>query len=291
MIEDANEMTDSSNEIDTLRNEVLRKIGRNVVLFQKLEALMKGVAAFRNLSGSVTTLWQTFEENFAGVANQTMGQLINTFKDGLYAAEQAELDSAEERSEVWISFSFHIEGDAAFVESRNRALADVVANRNALIHKLLPKWNSDSFESCRLLEQHLDEQCIPVRAEIAHFQKLLETIRDLGKTSQEYFDSEAGQNAVDLALLQQSRIVLMIADVARQKARPDGWTYLSIAGQILKQHAPDEYFAIKSRYHRKSLLDLILAAKVFNVREERTPNGNIRILYRIDPDWTLQSAS
>jgi len=259
--------------IDTLRNEVLRKVGRNVVLFQQLEGLMKGLAAMQGFSGPASALAQAHDESRAKVENHTMGELVGKLKKQLYVApaDVATSTAPAEISEPWFSFTFHIESDATFIDSRSKALSDLVNARNKLIHKLLPRWKVDSIESCKELETYLDEQVVPIRAEIAHFQGMIQAIREHAATTQAFIDSDAGKKTFDVMWLQQSRVVLMLGDISRQQARPDGWTYLSTAGHILKRHAPEEYAALDTRYKCKTLWDLVVAGSYSRCRKNRCP--------------------
>jgi len=278
--------------IEAIRNEVLRKIGRNVVLFQQLEGLITRLTALQNIAGPVSALKQTRDKRREAIDSLTMGQLVGEIKkQQLYVASIDDRPSAipDEITEPWLAFTFRIEADAAFVDSRRKALSDLVAARNNLIHGLLPQWKTDSIESSKNLEVFLDEQAISARAEIAHFQGIAHEIRETAAAAQAFIDSEAGSKAFHVTWLQQSRIVLTLGDIARQKARPDGWTCLSTAGHILKQHAPGEYGALQTRYKCKTLLDLIVAADLFEIQKERTPNGGARVIYRINPNWTLRS--
>jgi hypothetical protein len=44
----------------------------------------------------------------------------------------------------------------------------------------------------------------------------------------------------ELSWLRESRLVLLLGDIAIQTARADGWVSINIAGQLVKQHAPGE---------------------------------------------------
>jgi len=61
----------------------------------------------------------------------------------------------------------------------------------------------------------------------------------------------------------------------------DGWTLMSLAGDHVKRHAPEELDLLQERYRHKSLKILILASEIFNVPEETTNNGGMRALYRL----------
>jgi hypothetical protein len=78
-----------------------------------------------------------------------------------------------------------------------------------------------------------------------------------------------------------SPVVMLLEDIAVQKARPDGWVPLSIAGQIIKQHAPDEISALHEKFGSKTMKALVLATEMFELCEESTDGGGIRVLYRL----------
>lgn len=231
---------------------------------------------------------QTQQELRELIDNQTMGQLAGRLQRELYGAVPDTSGAPDGITEPWFSFSFRLESTAEFVDLRKLELAAVVSGRNDLIHKLLPRWNSDCIESCRSLEAFLDEQCTSIRSEIEHMRCLVDAFREHASAVQEYLQSDAGEKDFDLAWLQQSRIVLMLGDIAKQMARADGWTLLSTAGHVLKTYAPEELGALRTRYKRKSLLDLVIAAELFDIERESTEGGGVRVLYRINRNWTLQ---
>jgi hypothetical protein len=80
----------------------------------------------------------------------------------------------------------------------------------------------------------------------------------------------------------------LLGDIASQAARPDGWMLLSHADQLIREHAPEEIAALKERYGKESIQELIQATDVFEITEETTKKGGVRVLYRLKPEWTLQ---
>jgi hypothetical protein len=197
--------------IDAIRDEVLRKIGRNVVLFQQLECLMKAVVANKNIAAPASTITQVRATKHAEFENHTMGQLVGKLQKDLYVTTDDDADSAtpDEISEPWISFSFRIQSDAAFVDSRSKALSELVASRNDLVHKLLPRWQMESADSCKDLENHLDAQAISVRAEISW-------VHRMGKSNLSWHGS--------------NKVVLSLCSVISQGKRPD-----QMGGHIFRQ--------------------------------------------------------
>ena len=78
-----------------------------------------------------------------------------------------------------------------------------------------------------------------------------------------------------------SPLVIRLADLARQKARPDGWLPLAMVGHQLWLHAHDEMSSLKERYGFSSLKKLVIATGLFDVQDEPTIKGGKRTVYRI----------
>jgi len=66
-------------ELEKARNEVLRKIGRNMLLFQQMEYMLKYIVANSELSGNIDELKVNREKRTEKVRTQTMGLLIGQY--------------------------------------------------------------------------------------------------------------------------------------------------------------------------------------------------------------------
>ena len=86
------------------------------------------------------------------------------------------------------------------------------------------------------------------------------------------------------SFIRQDRLVILLAEIASQIVREDGWTLLNTAGQLLKQYAPDELALLHKGNEHKSLKSLMLKAEVFEFKEEKTDNGGIRVLYKLQDE-------
>jgi hypothetical protein len=80
----------------------------------------------------------------------------------------------------------------------------------------------------------------------------------------------------------------LLADISTQMARPDGWTLLNVAGELIRKHAPEERACLKEKYGHKTLKELIIATELFEIFEEPTEKRGIRVLYRLKSDRELQ---
>jgi hypothetical protein len=98
-------------ELKKLNNEVLRKIGRNVMLFQQMEHMMKFLLANGSYSGHFSEVNATLENRKSTIRTQTMGQVVRQFSENIFSAPKETANKPEELKEGWMSFRFAIEGD------------------------------------------------------------------------------------------------------------------------------------------------------------------------------------
>jgi len=166
-----------SSELESVLNDTLQKIGRNIVNFQRMEAILKFIISRSNLQGTASTLKTTHEKSVEAVSRQTMGSLVKEFFPAVYSDHANSDNSAAEIDETWISFSFRHNADEAYIEERKASLARIVEERNILIHQMLSKLDQQSLQSCRELGIQLEEQAERVRPEY-------ETLRSLARSLQ-----------------------------------------------------------------------------------------------------------
>lgn len=173
-----------------LREEVLRKIGRNIVNFQKMEAMLKFLQTQRAISGSISDLSRVAAKAKKATSKQPMGRLADAFIRSAYSSEQtvAEQSSVEEIS---VTFSLRIEADPALVAERKRALRSVVKERNKLVHKWLASFDPNSLESCEALRADLDEQHAKIWPEFDTLRTIVMAVREYQREAAQYLASDA----------------------------------------------------------------------------------------------------
>ena len=162
-------MTEGTGKAETERkpdvDEVLRRIGRNLLLFQHIEHLLKHLMSNARFEGTIASAPANHEQRRAKIHKQTLGQLAGQFADDVLA-DAGERDAPESLSEAWFSFGFTIQTDSAFVEQHTAEMKAVVDARNDLIHHFLPRWSPASEESNREALTYLDDQrarALPMR--------------------------------------------------------------------------------------------------------------------------------
>lgn len=268
-------------------NEVLRKIGRNLMLFQQLEYRLKYIVANGNISGYASQLKEKQLKHASSVNTKTMGQLIGHYMDSVYSDPDEQIDESEDVNETYFSFSFKLETEAAHYDSMKDNLTQLLSERNELVHHLLPQFDPESMESCHKIDHKLEEQSHKIRLEIENVGAIAKSLHEGRRQLSEFLSSENGSKQIWISHLRQSPLVLLLADIADQIGCEEGWATMSAAGQFLKEHAPNEIQSLKEHYGYKTLKSFIHATEIFDIKEEKTSKGGTRILYRLNPDWTI----
>lgn len=281
--------TQSATELGNLKNEVLRKVGRNLMIFQQMEAMLKLLLGNGVIEGYASELESRAAKRAAEADRKTMGQLVGQFFENHFADGAGEAKAPEELREPWFSFGWSVAlNDATAYEQHKAAFADVVSERNELAHHCFSRYDWLSNERLGDAEQYLDRQ----RERIAPEWERLKGFMKANEDSRRYLASEEVQGQLELALFRHSRLVILLGQIAQQvpqqTGRDDGCVPLDTAGQLLRLHAADEYAHMRERYGYKSLKSLIVAAGVFDIVDEPTVKGGVRVLYRIRPAWTLE---
>lgn len=266
-----------------LVDEVLMKIGRNIVLYQQVEHILKVVIPYGNYSGYVHELDNILTKQKACTKKQTMGNLVRQYIENTHPA-QVGPSTPDNINDPYVSFNMRFNDDTLSHDKRKEALANMVSERNNLIHHLLPRFNTGSFDSCEELAQELDKQSEKIRSQIESLRSMAENINQVRIRTINFLTSPNVDEKFKLMRLRQSQLILLLRDCINASHRADGWTSMSLAGQYLSQQAPKEYSLMNNIYGCKSLKAFIDKAGIFEVYEEPTLRGGIRLLYKLKPD-------
>lgn len=104
-------------ELENLRNEVLRKIGRNVMLFQQMEHMLKCLLANNRCSGYASEYKVNLEKHKEIIQKKTLGQAIGQFVESTFSNQET-TNPPDELIELWFSTNFTIECDAIHIKKR-----------------------------------------------------------------------------------------------------------------------------------------------------------------------------
>lgn len=271
---------ESQLDLIKIRDEVFRKIGRNLLNFQKIELMLKHLVTNGRISGYMSEIEKNHERRKKDVHKQMMGNLVGQFVETTFLELDDSPQSTDELKEPYISFSFNVNAGADFYEHKKQALKLLTDDRNDLIHHLLQRFNTDSIESCMEIEQYLDLQREKLIPEYDFLKSLIENLENAKKIHADFLNSEEGIKHFELPFLQQSPVVSLLLNISIQQPRSDGWTLLDNAHRQLHLTLPEEMGQLKNRYGYKTLKELMLASEFFDIHEEPTKKGGVRVLYR-----------
>ena len=165
-----------------LRDEALRKIGRNLVNFQRFERALKWVIVRSDLRGSASQLASAHRAKEEDTERKPMGWLVEELFKTVYSSDARSRDPSADGNEAWMSFSFRLELDRDSIRARKRELSSLVKERNVLIHKALASFDPESPESCQQLISMLDAQNDKLEP---HYRSLVRTIDQMRALQQE----------------------------------------------------------------------------------------------------------
>ncbi len=280
---------DSQETPTNSKDELHRKLGRNMLMFQHIEHMLKFLVANGQFAGNIYTLKERIEKKRADVNKRTMGQLVGNFLENTYSDFEDSGDRAESDLPHF-SFDFRVQADEAYYETKKTTLASIVAERNELIHHLLPRYRFQSDESLIECGKYLDEQHERLKPEIKDMEALVESFIKGRKELAEYLQSDDYVRDSRLADIRENPVIIWLGQIAREACREDGWALLSVAGKILKTQKPEEVASCLKLCGVKTLKGILLASEIFELKEEPTSSGGIRLLYRLSPGWELSDS-
>ena len=178
-------------DIEAVRAEALRKLGRNIVNFSKIEAAFKYLLSVSQLEGTGKTVSEQLRRNQTRLRKQTLGKLAQEFhKNILGNASQSE--PTPDFSGAGISLSFKVTyNNPDFLKEQKRKLASLVAERNKLIHQKLAFIDTNSVEDYHNLITLLDAQNPRLLAQLEELRWMIETLRESLKAFEDLSKSPA----------------------------------------------------------------------------------------------------
>ena len=176
-------------DIETVRAEALRKLGRNIVNFSKIEMALKYLLSVSQLEGTKATISEQFHRNKSRYRKETLGKLVQKFHENvLVDASQFEATTTSSDSEFSSSLKITYD-DQDFLKSQKRALSKIVAERNKLIHQDLAFLDTSCVEDYHKLIIFLDEQNPRLLVHLEELRWIIESNNDHSKNLEELLKS------------------------------------------------------------------------------------------------------
>lgn len=264
-------------------DEVLRRVGRNLVIFQQIEQFLKLLLANHKNAGTPANYAANLQKQNECVNKKMLGQLVEKFGTEVLQDTGTEAPE-EERPDNWFAFSFRVSGDTEFIETMSRDLKLMTDERNDLVHHFLPRWQPGNDDVLHEALAYLDAQREKVQPMHEHLRNTVMHLHESAKVLSDFIASPDYENQAELMWLQASPLIRLFCDVATQYHRNDGWTYLAQAGDLAAKELPDDVNVLEERYGFKTLKKLLVASEMFEIFDEPLANGALRTLYKVRPD-------
>jgi hypothetical protein len=269
-------------------DEVLRRIGRNLVIFQQVEHALKFLTTHARFHAPASQFADRFAKHAESIGKKSMGDLAGKLTDTVLTPDEREA-TPDAIDEAWFGFRFTIETDAESVARHEAELRELVDRRNELVHHFLPRWQVALGGDADAALAWLDAQREVAAGMLDRLQGWASTLETGRKEHAAFLASGEGARQIELLFLRSTRLVVMLGQIAMGAPRPDGWTLLASAGHLIKREAPEELQDLPTRFGHATLKAVLLATELFDVVEEPTPGGGTRTIYRINECWKLES--
>ena len=266
-------------------NEVQRKIGRNLLLIQKIEYLLKYIVLHSKISGHPSQLKDIKKTRHEKLSKMSMGQVLSQYLDHINPLMENNQENPNyEGDSVHVSYEIDFNFSKEQFEKKENLLSDILKERNDLVHHLILDLNESSIKSCIDIENKLDEQKNRLLPELKQLQTMIQVMEKARNRFKENLESGFLEKRFyyDDLLFNGMLLILELAKVSIQNDKSDGWISLGFAGIHVRNIMPEEVDKLKDKYGYKTLKPLIQNTKMFELQEDT--NRNI-VLYRLTSDW------
>lgn len=276
--------TKSKSELEGLKNEVYRKIGRNIVLFQRMELMLKYIVQHSNFSGYLSEIESISEHKAQKIQKQTMGHLVKQYIVNGLSESKEKNNEPDELKEPYFSFNIRldIDPDEVVFQKIKQNLESMVAERNELVHQLLPKFSCENniVEKRIKMDRYLEKQHKEMQLNFDFLKSIVDIINNGRKDLKTYLESEEADELFRFDSVKDRHLVFLIKSIEAKISNSNGWTSMTTASQIIHKNNPEEITNMKDIYRHTKLDNFILATGLFDIKEEQTDKGGIRVLYR-----------
>jgi len=264
---------------------VLSKLGRNVLLFQEAEHILKWMGVRQKISGGPQGLNESYDESVQMVGKETLGVAASRAITGPVPDSEAEIEKVVAEEGSYWSTMIEFGGSEESLAAREKLLRGLVEVRNDLIHNFYPRFNLQDEKSCREAERYLDQQYEREFPAVETLRVQQAAMRDSVEMMAQLMKNEGVKNEIVYGLLRKTLFVQMLCEIARRRTRPDGWTELGASVREVKATAP-EAFEMFKKWRAKSVTDFVEKIGLFEVEEEAVEDGRSRMRYRLLPEST-----
>ena len=262
---------------------LLLKVGRNLLLYQKAELLMKELSLRSEI---VVTFGEKPAEKYSRrseiIANETLGQVTRTVQQRIQTDDRLP-DLLDSLPDGGIATTYSITMSEEDAAAHRVSLDELLKARNAFIHRLYPRLLGTKDEPRELVWQSLDEDHDRFAPIIARLETVLTLITEAQQKIARSLGSDEGKAEFSRWFDRTSPLVMKLAELHPTIAKEDGWASLNQALHEIRKSDPPLIDTQLKLSACKSSSELLLRTGAFELREQPRKAASPRTLYRPRP--------
>ena len=189
-------------KLQTAKDQLMQKIGRNLLNFQQLEKILKFLVTNGEISGFASNLKQNQLKRSESVGKQTLGMVAGQFFEQSFTDDINDEQLPIDVKKPYIKATFHLDTENPDPEEKAEALSRLVTARNELVHNFLDRVDFKSKKNLLDASDYLDKQNESIILELDYFRDLGKSLDSIRKVFCEFLLSDEsndlfiGQNTV-----------------------------------------------------------------------------------------------
>lgn len=272
-----------SEKVRLASDEVLRLIGRNLLVYQRIEMNLKWLEGnARPITISRTTtenlLAEQVRANHDDVKRNTLGTVLKRVFGFVGPRAGTDLDAHAEDFMVTFSSGLDVQDTPEARKWLGGWQDGLVGARNRLAHGFLNAFDLETVESCEAACRQLDEEH-DTALQFLHFTRSVIATRLQGAIAmKDFFESDDFARDLERIFALES-FARALEREAESLRRADGWCLFATAVRAVRASQPDTVAGLVSSGEYRTLLAAAEAAQAFQWRKEPTSKGS-RLLFR-----------
>lgn len=274
-------MSSQSENIADAQREIQRKLGRNLLRIQQLEALVKSMVAHSVIEGDSGDMHSFLDKRKQDVAKKTLGQVVGDLTTDLLSlpanGESQQQGHPRDPTKIWFRTSFQIEMSPEDHQRSQQRLAELVEVRNKLVHHFIEIHDIWSVAGCASADAYLDDCFRLIGERFEELRKIAQHQNEARKVMANVMQSEQFKDFLldgispggTGTIWSLCTIVKLLRDAEAVLAM-DEWTPLARAIEYISDREPSH---TPKRYGCSSWRHVLHESAIFTVRREQSEPG------------------
>ncbi|MDO9292428.1 MAG: hypothetical protein Q7U09_12665 [Hydrogenophaga sp.] len=166
-------------------HEIYKGVGRNIVLLQQMEEMLRYLAVNANISSANGSLVEQQKMRQKRWKNGSLGDLVDDYGKRILA----EATESPENDEAHLSMRFRLRPGEQSLGDRKKLLRRIVVERNKLVHRLPFDWVPGQAIGYELLLAWLQKLWHELEPEWQLLRGQVWAVREMGKLMLEQFET------------------------------------------------------------------------------------------------------